>query len=394
MLDMQAIVKGTWLNLGFRPFFLGAAGFSIISIALWMGVYLFQLPLDMVGISTFQWHAHEMIYGFSMAVIAGFLLTAVMNWTGVQTIYGYPLLGMFMLWLLARILLLFGTTFIAIAGLFDMGFMLALIAAFFYPIYKAKQWRQLVILGILVLLLISNGCFYSGAIRLTGEGVHFSIYSGLFLVLGLVLFISRRIMPFFIEVGVGYPIKVKNSQKIDKAIITLYSAFIVAQVLLDNQWFLSLVALLLFITHAFQLYGWHTQGIWKKPMLSSLFVALLFINLGFLLTALSAILQLPHIIVVHVFSLGGIGLITLSMMSRVTIGHTGRNVQRPRKFTVTAFGLLIAGTVFRALVPLVVSDYYLVWVGISQVLWISAFSIFLINYAPMLVQPRPDGKFG
>ena len=115
------------LNLGFRPFFLGAAIFAVVSMMLWMDVYVFQLPLSIARISSFQWHAHEMIYGFTIAVIAGFLLTAVKNWTGIQTLHGFSLLGLFALWALPRVLFLFGTPLIFVAGFFDMLFVLCLI---------------------------------------------------------------------------------------------------------------------------------------------------------------------------------------------------------------------------------------------------------------------------
>jgi len=168
-------------NLGFRPFFLGAGIFAIISMSLWMGVYVFQLPLPITGISSFQWHAHEMIYGFAMAVIAGFLLTAVKNWTGVQTLYGFGLFGLVALWMLPRILFLFGTPWIFIAGFFDLLFALCLIGSILYPIIKVKQWKQLGIIAVLALLTSANGCFYLGAAGLINQGVFFFFFCGLFL---------------------------------------------------------------------------------------------------------------------------------------------------------------------------------------------------------------------
>ncbi|MCK5498170.1 MAG: NnrS family protein, partial [Gammaproteobacteria bacterium] len=144
-------------NLGFRPFFLGASLFSIVSVLLWMGVYALQVPLQITGINMYQWHAHEMIYGYSLAVISGFLLTAVKNWTGEQTLYGPGLFGLFMLWAMARISFLFGTSFIFIAAFFDMLFLFCLISAIAYPIVKIRQWRQIGILTKLILLTIGNG---------------------------------------------------------------------------------------------------------------------------------------------------------------------------------------------------------------------------------------------
>ena len=110
--------------------------------------------------------------------------------------------------------------------------------------------------------------------------------------------------------------------------------------------------------------------------------------------ALTPLLKLPALIVLHAFSVGGIGVITLSMMARVTLGHTGRNVQQPPKTVPIALLILIAGTVFRVIVPLLISDAYRMWVAISQILWIAAFLLFLISYLPMLTKPRVDGQFG
>ena len=382
------------LNLGFRPFFLGAAIFAIVSMLLWMGVYIFQLPLPIARISSFQWHAHEMIYGFTMAVIAGFLLTAVKNWTGVQTLYGFGLLGLFALWALPRVLFLFGTPWIFIAGFFDMLFALCLIGSILYPIVKVKQWKQLGIIVNLALLAAADGCFYLGAAGLIDQGAYFGIHGGLFLIVGLILFMGRRVIPFFIEVGVGYPVKLFNSKWLDTAIIVLYIAFFIAEVLVRNPWMVALTSMGLFIANSARLVGWHVNGIWKKPLLWSLFIAFIWINVGFFLLALNAFLNLPNIIVIHAFSVGGIGVVTLSMMARVTLGHTGRNVQNPPKAVAISLAVLITGAIVRVIAPLIAESDYVIWVAASQILWIAAFLIFLITYFSMLIKPRIDGQFG
>jgi uncharacterized protein involved in response to NO len=382
------------LNLGFRPFFLGAAIFAVVSMALWMSVYVFHLPVPLAGISAFQWHAHEMIYGFAMAVIAGFLLTAVKNWTGVQTLHGYGLLGLFALWVLPRILFLFGTPWIFVAGWFDMLFVLCLISSILYPIIQVKQWKQLGIIVNLALLAAANGYFYFGATGLIDQGAFIGIQGGLFLIVGLILFMGRRVIPFFIEVGVGYPVKLFNSKWLDVAIILFYIAFFIAEVLVRNPWMVALTSMGLFVANSARLAGWHTKGIWKKPLLWSLFIAFIWINLGFLLLAVNVFLNLPNIVVIHAFSVGGIGVVILSMMARVTLGHTGRNVQNPPKAVAIALMVLVAGAVVRVIAPLVAESHYVVWVAASQVLWIAAFSIFIATCFPMLVKPRTDGQFG
>ena len=302
---------------------------------------------------------------------------------------------LFTLWALARILFLFGTPFVFIAAIFDIPFILFLTNALVYPIVKVQQLKkQFRIILILVFMTIGNILFYLGVVGFIEQGMYWSIYGGLYLVIGLIIIMGRRVIPFFIEVGVGYPVKLFNSKWLDIAIPLLYLAFFIVEVFLGNRHLSALLATGLFIMTSVQLVGWHTVGIWKKPLLWSLFVAFLFIDLGFLLIALSPFTDLPNIRVIHAFSFGGIGVMTLSMMARVTLGHTGRNVQNPPGAMTWAFVALIAGAVVRVILPLIAADYYLIWIAVSQVLWITAFLIFVVVYAPMLIKPRIDGQFG
>lgn len=396
MLDRMQIALSQipLFNLGFRPFFLGAALFAIASMILWMGVYAFQLPVPIEGISIIQWHAHEMIYGFTMAVIAGFLLTAVKNWTGVQTVYGLKLLGLFSLWAAARILFLFGTHFITLAAIADMLFMAGLMIAVASPVIQVKQWKQIGIMAKLVLLAIGNGCFYLGAMGVIANGVYLGLYGGLFLIIGLILTMGRRLIPFFIEVGVGYPVKLLNSQWLDLSSLVLFLAFFVVELFIGHQVTAALLSIGLFIITSIRLAGWYTVGIWKQPLLWSLFVAFLWIDIGFLLMALLPLFNLSKLLAIHAFSLGGIGVVTLSMMARVSLGHTGRNVKNLPTAMTVALIALIAGSIFRVGLPLVAPNHYLIWVLASQILWIVAFLIFMIVYAAMLIKPRVDGQFG
>lgn len=386
--------KTALFNLGFRPFFLGAGIFAILSIALWMGVYLFQFSLPITRISHIQWHAHEMIYGFSMAVIAGFLLTAVKNWTGVQTPNGSSLFALFSLWMLGRILFLFGERFILIAAILDIIFLIGLTISVVTPIIKVKQWKQMMVVTQLALFIVTSSFFLLGVAGMVEQGVYWSLYGGLYLIIGLILIMGRRVIPFFIEAGVGYPVKLLNYRWVDLSSPALYLAFLVAEVLMINRYLSAFFAAALFIVTSVRLVGWHTVGIWKKPLLWSLFVAFSFIDLGFLLMALSPFLNLPVMPILHAFSFGGIGLMTLSMMARVSLGHTGRNVQNPPRAMAFAFLALMIGTVVRVILPLINPSDYLTWIAVSQILWIAAFLIFVVIYSPMLIKPRIDGQFG
>jgi uncharacterized protein involved in response to NO len=381
-------------NLGFRPFFLGASIFSVVSVLLWMGVFVFQLPLQFKEINMTQWHAHEMVYGYSLAVISGFLLTAVKNWTGEQTLHGLGLLGLFLLWVIARILFLFGTSFIFIAAAFDMLFMLSLISALASPIIKVRQWKQLAILTKIVLLTIGNGLFYLGAAGLIERGIYWGIYGGLLMIIALILTLGRRVIPLFIEGGVGYPVQLVNHKWIDRSSLVLLLAFFIFFVFVGNRQISVAISLALFVITTIRLYGWHTPGIWKKPLLWSLFISFIFIDAGFLLFAMSELLVIPTMLAFHAFSYGGIGIVTLGMMSRVSLGHTGRNIQSPPRILTLSFILLLVGGVCRVFLPIVDMNHYVTWILLSQILWVVAYLIFVIAYAHILIKPRIDGQFG
>lgn len=389
-----SLSKITLFNLGFRPFFLGAALFAIVSMAFWMGIYVFQIPVRIEGISIIQWHAHEMIYGFTMAVIAGFLLTAVKNWTGIQTLYGFRLLGLFVLWAAARILFLFGTRFIILAAIMDMLFMLSFIVAVIYPVIQVKQWKQMGIISKLILLAVGNSCFYLGMAGIVADGVYLGIYGGLFLIIGLILTMGRRLIPFFVEMGVGYPVKLLNSQWLDLSSLVLFLAFFIVELFIYTQPVAALLSIGLFIITSIRLVGWYTPGIWKQPLLWSLFIAFFWIDIGFLLMALLPFFNLPKLLAIHAFGFGGIGVVTLSIMSRVSLAHTGRNVKNlPGAITVALVAMII-GSIFRVGLPLLDANLYVIWVVTSQILWITAFMIFVIIYAKMLINPRMDGQPG
>ena len=382
----QKSQKRALLDLGFRIFFLGAGTFSVLSVAVWTAIYTLHWPVTLKGVSSFQWHAHEMIYGYAVAVIAGFLLTAVKNWTGLQTLNGKPLLLLFCLWAIARILFLCGTKFLVIVSLLDVLFMVLLIVSVAWPIMSVKQWGQLPIIGILLLLTAGNSAFYYGALQQSAHLVHIGVYGGLYLVLGLVLIMGRRVLPSFIEGGVGYEVTLFNARRIDGLIVLLYAGFVVAELIIKSQTVASAIAAGLFLLNAIRLLGWYTHGIWRKSLLWSLYVSFWLIALGFLLMAGVTVFSLSKYMAIHAITYGGIGLITLSMMSRVSLGHTGRDIGHPPRLIGVAFGVLIAGTGCRVVLPLLSPGQYAVWIGLAQLCWIGSFSIFLGIYMPMLIK--------
>jgi uncharacterized protein involved in response to NO len=377
---------------GFRPFFLAASLFAIFTMAMWLGVYRFGLQLQLDGLSMFQWHAHEMIYGYSMAIVAGFLLTAAWNWTGEKTAAGASLAWVFAPWVIARLLMAPGTPYLVYAAAADLVFLLATGFAICRPIIKARQKRQIPVLLILSLLLLSNLAFYLGAAGLLESGVHLGIYGGLYIVLGLVLFMGRRVIPFFTQRGVGYEVELKNARWNDIATYIFYPLFLVCELAFPQSIAGALLAAALLVSNSIRVNGWHTLGIWQKPLLWGLFASFIMINLGFLLRALSPLTTLPDYIHVHAFAVGGIGIVTVSMMARVTLGHTGRNVhQAPPVMTLLLFCMVLT-TAVRVFFPLVDPYNYQFWITVAGVLWMVSFTLFSIVFIPMLVGPRVDNK--
>jgi uncharacterized protein involved in response to NO len=379
---------------GFRPFFAGAVLFAILSMSVWMATYLFHWPIPLAGMSMFQWHAHEMIFGYSMAVIAGFLLTAAQNWTGEKTASGGALVLLILLWAVARLLMLDGSQFLLVAAIADMLFMLGLAIAVARPILKVRQTRQAAVLLIIAGLTAANALFYLGATGLLANGVWLGIYAGLYLVLGMVLFMGRRVIPFFTERGLEPPVKLKNSRWNDIATFVLYPLFLISELTMPYALPGALLAAGLFILNSLRVGGWHTLAVWQKPLLWGLFAAFLMINLGFLLRALMPVTAIPGFLHIHAFALGGVGIITVSMMARVTLGHTGRSVNdAPAVMTLILAGMSLS-TIFRLFFPLFDPSHYSLWIAAAGGLWIFSFGLFAATFVPMMLTSRVDGKAG
>ncbi|MBI3621010.1 MAG: NnrS family protein [Nitrospirae bacterium] len=384
----QRKAAGTWawLELGFRPFFLGAAGFAVVSVLVWMGVLVFGWPLRLNGLPPVTWHAHEMIYGYSLAVIAGFLLTAIRNWTDRPTLHGVPLLLLFLLWAAGRIVPFLGDAApLEVAAVTDTLFMVVLLVSAAWPVVQVRQWGQLGVLLILVLMLAGNLTFYLGALHRLPNGIFWGLYSGLYLILALIFKMGRRVIPTFIEVGAGSPVRLKNWRWVDLSSLPVFLLFWIADLLTPNGAVVALLAGLLFVLHGVRLAGWYTPGIWKKPLLWVLYLAYGSLTAGFALKAAVFVFHISPYLAVHAFTVGGIGMMTMGMMARVSLGHTGRSVLNPPAGVFWMFAGLFAAAIVRVLLPLLNPSQYVVWIGLSQVLWISAFALFLSVYAPMLV---------
>ncbi len=393
------------LNLGFRIFFSAAGVFAVLTMLLWMFVSTGKIAVDVTSLNPLYWHGHEMLYGYTIAVIAGFLLTAVKTWTGVMMPYGYRLLGIFMCWVVARLSWMLSVTglgspnfWFALAAAGDLVFMLAMVWVITKAVLTVKQYRQIGIISKLILLTIGQGLCYWGIYSGDMGYVHIGIYLGLYLIIALVLTIGRRVVPFFIERGLSFDssedVQVKNSTFLDVLSLATFLVFMIADIFYPNKFLLSISALSVAVVNTARLLGWYHHGIWKKPLLWSLYLAFVGMCSSFILFAVQPWFNFSHSIAVHALALSGVGMMTLSMMNRVSLGHTGRSIHKPSKAVSLMFMLMILVFVFRVIMPLIMMEYYIVWLMLAQKSWILCFALFCIIYIPLLSKPRPDGLFG
>lgn len=376
-------------RLGFRPFFLAAGLYAVLSVALWTAIYATGWRPPLAGLSPSLWHAHEMVFGYALAVIAGFLLSAVVNWTGQPTLTGRPLAALLASWVVARLLMIFGGgELFAWAVAADLLFVTGLLVAIARPVVRVRQWRQLPV------LLIPAGLALAHLLVPLLDGPRRGIYAGLLLVVLLIMLVGRRVIPFFIERGLGGDTRIETPMAVDVAAIGLFlvygAAELVAPVSPWTAWLASLAAM----AHAVRLALWHRTGIWRIPMVWVLWLGYAWLVAGLALRATSLLATINPFLSIHALTYGGVGLLTLGMMSRVTLGHTGRDVLQPPAGTGALFVLLAAGAVVRVLLPLLLPEYYRVLVMVSQGLWMAAFAGFVALYAPIQLAARVDGLDG
>jgi len=378
-------------QLGFRPFFLGAAAMAIIGMLIWMAEIVFYVRLLPEATPPIYWHAHEMVYGYALAVIAGFLLTAVRNWTNIPTLHDRALQVLVLLWLVARVMaLLPGQQALFLGMVLDNLFILYLSVALTRPVVRAKLWKNMGVVSKIYFFLIGNVVYALGVFGLLRDGERIGIFIGLYMILSLILVLSRRVLPMFIERGVGGGVVLKNHMPVDIACFLLFLMFAVMDIFYHQPVITAWLAAALCVLHSIRLWGWHTPGIWKKPLLWVLYLAYGWMIIGFALKFSALMLGTSTSLAIHAFTVGGIGMMTLGMMSRISLGHTGRNIMQPPAGLGWFFLCLCAAGLVRVFFPLLSDGHYQLWIGISQALWIAAFAGFMYHYLPILIRPRVD----
>ena len=377
-------------NLGFRPFFLFAAISAVILMAIWVLSYSNSIKLN-TYYGFIDWHSHEMLFGYAAAVIAGFLLTAVRNWTSVATITKTPLAVLAAIWLLARILPFTPVPGMIIA-LVDVAFFFFLALAVAHPIVKAKQWHNLIMVAIISVFMLADILVQSQHLGLYADGVAKGNLLALYSIMLIVQVLTGRVMPFFTRVVVPQT-QVVERPVLEKILLGSLILLALADVFALNGLIIAVLAAILLAAHILRVSPWFSMQVLKTPILWVLYAGYFWFLTGFALKVLVGLDIVANNLAIHAWTVGLIGITTYGMMARVSLGHTGREMQ-PSILVVIGFYLLLLATVIRVILPMFFISAYTLWIELSAVLWIAAFSLFVIAYFPVLTQPRVDGQDG
>ncbi len=375
--------------LGFRPFFLLAVAAAVLLIPVWSAAFASALPIAPYygGIA---WHTHEMLFGYTLAVIAGFLLTAVRNWTAVDTPSGRPLMLLAGLWLAGRIVSLTELPGPLIAAV-DLAFLPALAVAIGIPLLRAGQRHNYIFLGLLALLTAANLLLHLSAL-----GWADTWRAGIELALGtivlLIVVVGGRVVPFFIERGLPGT-KPRQWRSLEQWALATVIGWLAARLLFPGTAAHIALAGAAASVHTVRVGGWLVRGIGSNPLLWVLVCGFAWLAAGFLLDAAAAAELLPISLATHAFTVGTIGVLTLGMMARVALGHTGRPMRSARSIGFAFLAINLAALA-RVIAPALSPSFTLGWLHLSALLWVAAFLPFLIVYAPILIRPRIDGRPG
>lgn len=378
-----------FLRLGFRPFYLGAALFGVAAMLLWYGIFLGQLA-PRPGLAPVPWHAHEMLFGFAVAVIVGFLLTAGKAWTGLPTPRGAALGALFALWAAARVA--------AVAAPYPVFFVLdvALLplvsAVFIRVLVRAGNKRNLKIGAVLALLAVANLVFHLAASGAIAVDPVRPLYAALALIVVLESIMGGRVIPNF-TMNATPGLKLPSAPRRDAVAIVLTVLGLACWIFHGPLAVAAVLLALAAVLHAVRWLSWTPWVTLTRPILWILHLSYAWIPIGLALLAASQMGWLPVSAGVHALAVGATGGLIIGMLTRTARGHTGR----PLKVTpieTLAYAMVLVAAVIRVAVPIGWPSLYAGALLAAGGLWIAAFAIYLVKYAPWLLTGRLDGKDG
>lgn len=373
------------LSYGFRPFFLGGAIWAVLAMALWIAALAHGLPLG-GDYGAALWHAHEMVFGFAPAVLAGFLLTAIPNWTGALPVSGGRLIALAGLWLVGRIAMAAaGWTGMALAAALDAVFLPALLAIAAREIVAGRKWKDLKVLAGVAMVTLGNLGFH--ATVLWSGDTSLALRAAVAGYVALVLIVGGRMIVSFTHNWLnqrGQTVFPVAYNRFDMGVIGFSAVALAFWALAPEAWLTAVLALAAAVLNGARLARWRGLATRPEPLLFVLHAAYALVPLGFLaVAAAQAGLILPAS-ALHVFTVGVVGCTMLAVMTRATRGHTGRALTAPM-VTRLSYLCLFAAALARPLADLTGTFGLLEAAG---GLWIVGFGLYLLEYAPMLTRAR------
>ena len=375
-------------NLGFRPFYLLASIFAAISILLWIAEYAGYLPGGYLRDPV--WHAHEMLFGYTVAVITGFLFTAGRNWTGRPTPTGWLLAGYALLWIAGRVSVL--TPYPACAAILNGLFPIAVAIGLAVPMARSDNRRNYFFVGLLVLLGLATFAVHMARLGVVAWPQRASLQVGLDIVLFIIAVMAGRVVPMFTNNGIP-GVRATRNPLVEKAALGGVLLLIVADLLqIDPAW-IGVLALVVAAAHAARLWLWQPWRTRPAPLVWILHVAYAWIVVYLVLRALAAWSVIGAPLAVHALTIGAIGGMTIGMMTRTARGHSGRPLVADR-IEVACYALVEIAAVIRVFGGMALPQFYVATVVVSGLCWSAGFALFAIRYWPILTRPRLDGKPG
>ncbi len=395
MAKVGAAVGGTALfDYGFRVFFLLAGLVAVASVGAW---YLItghgaEIPF---AVAPVIWHGHEMVFGYAAAVIAGFLLTAAPGWTGRDRVHGAPLALLALLWLLGRLAYWFSAWLpVGLVAVVDLAFLPALLAALLPGWLARGARRHLVFVVFLGLLACGNLLVHLDSLGVAwadpGQGLRLAIAT----VVLLIAVVGGRIVPSFTLNALrrrDATASLRRPPWLDRATVAATAGFVIAETFLPGSPAAGLVALAAALLHAVRQAGWRPLSTWREPLLWILHVGYAWLAIGLAAKGLAALTDwLPDVLAMHALTVGAIATMTVAVMTRAGLGHTGRPLVAPKP-VVAAYLALTGAAVVRVFGPLVLPDAAATTTEISALLWVSAYALICLVYGPILTRPRVGG---
>ncbi|MGE0582735.1 MAG: NnrS family protein [Steroidobacteraceae bacterium] len=381
---------------GFRPFFLAAGVFAVIAIAAWVWIFAGGgAPLG--TLPPFLWHGHEMLFGFIGAAIAGFLLTAVPSWTGSRGFAGTPLVVLTLLWLAGRLAFAAaGSLPPLVLALAELGF-LPMLAFMIGRSLLRERNRNFPMLVIIAVLWGIDAWFLYAATTGDYSLASRALRVGIGLVLLLVTVIGGRIVPNFTASALrrrGIAAQVRSRPLVERVTIASMVAVVVVDAVAPSHWLAPVVAAIAAVAHAVRLSGWKSLRTLSDPIVWVLHAAYAWLPIGFALKAVHLATGAAFAFQwQHALTIGTAATMILAVTTRAALGHTGRPLVVSRGIGI-AYVLLLLAALVRVFGPALVPADYLATIEAAALLWIAAFAIYTVIYAPILTLSRVDQKSG